>query len=251
MQFRLRLPAREFGTVYADPPWLLKTGGAKRKLHYDTMTTEEIMAIADRLNEPGVLRQDAHLWLWTTNPHLPEALDVVKAWGFKYKSMMTWDKKRIGIGWWLRSRTEHVLFCVRDTDVRSYRIQPGAISTLLDAPYRGHSVKPTEVYNIIESLSPGPYLELFAGPETELREGWVMLRSHLPPTGNPYKTGYTPDGQCEGCPHPRHPTEVCMIYAPYLGIGCPCSYNIEEEGSDLPEAKYDSGRPRHSVWLRR
>lgn len=230
MKYRLAIPAGMFGAVYADPPWMLRTGGVMRKLHHDTMTTEEIMEMGQQLTAPGVLRPDAHLWLWTTNPHLPEALNVLQSWSFTYKTMMTWDKDRIGIGWWLRSRTEHILFGVRDSNIQSYRIQPGGISTLLKAPYRGHSVKPVEVYDIIERLSPGPYLELFASTQ---RPGWTALTSSMPAAGDPYGTGYRMDGKCPDCPHDYHPTRVCDMYAPPLDRLCPCGYDVEEEGQDM------------------
>lgn len=228
MKFRSRIPNYSFGTIYADPPWLLKTGGAMRRLRYDTMTTEEIADIGEILNQPGVLRDDAHLWLWTTNPHLPEAFEIVRAWGFKYKVLLTWDKRRVGIGWWLRSRTEHILFCVRDNDTRSYRTMPRGISTLLQAPYRGHSHKPEEVYGIIETLSPSPYLEIFARGDVTERDGWTFLPSELKPTGDPYGTGYTPDSTCSGCPHGFHPTNECGEWVRELGGLCPCSIDIEE-----------------------
>ena len=229
---------------------MLKAGSGKRKLIYDTMTTEEIIGLREQLNAPFVLLPDAHLWLWTTNPHLPEAIEVMRAWGFDYKIMMTWDKGRIGLGWWLRSQTEHVLLGTRHagesrSDRRNvYRVVPGATSTLLRAPYRGHSVKPTETYDILEKLSKGPYLELFAGPGQE-RKGWTMLSSDMPAHGSPYGTGHTPDQQCGGCPHVYHPTEVCgaTMETSHITGGnrtsgslvsatsaCPCSYDIDEEG---------------------
>lgn len=244
MKYRLKIPAKGFGTVYADPPWMLKTGSGKRKLVYDTMETQEIADLGGQLNEPFVLRQDAHLWLWSTNPHLPEAFGVMRAWEFDYKTMMTWDKGRIGLGWWLRSRTEHVLLGVKTYQKHHYRVQPNALSTLLRAPYRGHSVKPLEVYDIIEKLSPGPYLELFAGVGQE-REGWTMLSSRLPPHGGPYGTGHTPDQQCGGCPHRYHPTGICSVDVPkeaqwhnlyghiqHFSTTCPCSYDIDEGSND-------------------
>ncbi len=240
MKYRLRLPEESYGCVYADPPWLLKTGGAMRKLQYDTMTTEEIANMGELLTAPGVLQENAHLWLWTTNPHLPEAFDIINAWGFVYKSMMTWDKRRIGIGWWLRSRTEHILFCVRDSDTRSYRIMPGGTSTLLSAPYRGHSHKPEEMYPIIEKLSPGPYLELFPRGDIEDRENWTFMRSELGPTGDPYGTGYTPDGACQGCPHDKHPANECGRWAVELNALCPCGYDIDI-GPDQNLEEYGEG----------
>lgn len=204
MKLRYDIPQdREYGTVYADPPWMLQMGGGMRQLKYDTMTTMEIKQVGRYLMNPGVLDKYAHCWLWTTNPHLPEALEVLKAWGFEYKTMLTWDKQRLGLGWWLRSRTEHVLWGVRPGTKPGDRGRPGALSTLLRAPYRGHSIKPTEVYPIIEDRSPGPYLELFSDRLRQGRPGWTMLAAPKRPTGDPYGTGYTPE-QCPRCPHAKH-----------------------------------------------
>ena len=239
MRYRMKIPAKGYGAIYADPPWRLNMGSGKRKLVYDTMTTEEIISVGDHLNAPFVLKPNSHLWLWTTNPHLPEAFTVMQAWGFDYKTMLTWDKGRIGLGWWLRSQTEHVLLGTRHTTgskrkCPTYRVQPGATSTLLRAPWRGHSVKPTEVYNIIEKLSPSPYLELFAGQGAE-RAGWDTLSSDLPAHNGPYGDGYTPDRQCKGCPHGYHPTEACGEEMSRGGY-CPCSYEINEgAGNEILE----------------
>ena len=177
--YRLALPTEKYGTIYADPPWMLRSGGVLRKLVYDTMTTPEIMALPVQ----DLAAPDCHLWLWTTNPHLPEAFEVMRAWGFEYKSTLTWVKPRMGLGWWLRSKTEHLLLGVRG----HYRVQPGAITTVLAAPWRGHSVKPEEVIPIIEKLSPAPRIELFARCS---REGWTCMTSDAPPVGDPYGTGY-------------------------------------------------------------
>lgn len=167
--YRPDLPdGQAFGTVYADPPWTLTTPGIRRKLHYDRMTTEDIAAIP----VGSITTDDAHLWLWTTNAHLPEALSVMEAWGFKYRTMLTWKKNRMGTGWWLRGKTEHVLFGAKST---KHRTTPRSLTTIFEAAVRGHSMKPEEVRATIEALSPGPYLEMFA---LEEHEGWTSLISH-------------------------------------------------------------------------
>ncbi len=166
--YRPDLPDQQFGTIYADPPWTLSTPGVRRKLHYDRMSTEDIAAIPVGDHTTA----DAHLWLWTTNAHLPEALSVMEAWGFKYRTMLTWSKNRMGTGWWLRGKTEHVLFGAKSTKQRT---GPRATTTIFDAAVRKHSEKPDEVRTIIERLSPGPYLEMFARGQ---HEGWTSLISH-------------------------------------------------------------------------
>jgi len=137
-------------------------------MHYDRMDLVDICQIpVDSVTGP-----DAHLWLWTTNTHLEEALQVVKSWGFVYKSLLTWVKPRMGTGWWLRSKTEHVILAAKSTRLRA---NPGNVVTCFEAPYRGPHVKPIELYSIIERLSPAPYLELFArGSE---RPDWTTLVS--------------------------------------------------------------------------
>jgi N6-adenosine-specific RNA methylase IME4 len=179
--YRLDLPQGQFGTIYADPPWRLSTGGVRRKLRYDSMDLDEIKALGERIQD--ICLPDAHLWLWSTNPHLPEAFEVVKAWGFTYKSLRTWDKGRIGLGWWLRSASEHLIFAVRSNRMR---VQPGAYSTIFKGTYRGHSVKPAEAIECIEALSPPPRIELFA---RETRPDWTSLISDKPPVGDPYGQG--------------------------------------------------------------
>ena len=224
MNLRYDIPKdKEFGTVYADPPWMLKMGGGMRQLKYDTMSTPEIIQAGIDFEKPGVLDKHALLWLWTTNPHLPEALEVMKFWGFEYKTMVTWAKPRIGLGWWLRSKTEHVLLGARPGAKPGRMGRPGAISTLLAAPYRGHSVKPAEMYDLIESRSPGPYLELFSNRLNRPRAGWIHMASPKQPTGDAYGNGYTPT-PCEDCPHSKHNMMVCQIWEDNDGNGfkCPC-----------------------------
>lgn len=126
---------------------------------------------------------DAHLWLWTTNPQLPEALEIMTAWGFTYKTMLTWVKPRMGLGWWLRSKTEHILLGVKSNKLR---VQPNSYTTVFHAPWTGHSVKPEKAYEIIEALSPTPRLELFA---RSTRTGWTSIISDAPPVGDPYGQG--------------------------------------------------------------
>ncbi len=222
MRLRYDVPEdKQFGTVYADPPWMLKMGGGMRKMQYDTMSTEEICQAGNGLGKAGVLDEHALCWLWTTNPHLPEALEVLAYWGFEYKTMVTWDKPRLGLGWWLRSRTEHVLLRARGGAKPGRMGRPGAWSTMLQGKYHGHSVKPSEMYTLIEDRSSGPYLELFANRLTP-RVGWTQLASPKQPTGDPYGTGYTPT-PCEGCPHQKH-ERVCGILEDIEddAWNCPC-----------------------------
>jgi len=169
----------QVGTIVADPPWSLddKPGTrhfVRRRTHYDRMTSEELFAMGEQIS--SIIHPDGHLWLWVTNPAIPVACKLVEKWGFEYKTLATWKKSKFGNGWWLRSRTEHIIFAARSKNLRA---NPGSYSTLIEAPYRGHSRKP-DIYKTVEALSPGPYLSLFSH-ETEQREGWIFMGSHSKP----------------------------------------------------------------------
>lgn len=192
--FRAVIPeGMTFGTIYADPPWPADKPGtesSRRRLHYDRMSANEIMDMGDLIK--SITTDDAHLWLWTTNPHLEIALKTVKEWGFNFKTMATWTKTKLGQGWWLRSRTEHLIFAAKSNEMRH---NPGTWDTTIKGAWRGHSVKPP-VHDRIEALSPGKYLELFSR-SNEKRKGWTCVTSDSTPTdafGQQFKhKGAVPD----------------------------------------------------------
>ncbi|MDR3331328.1 MAG: hypothetical protein LBT08_01755 [Synergistaceae bacterium] len=169
---------RVFGTVLADPPWQFRNRSGKvapehrRLLRYSTMRLDEIMA----LPVGAVVSEPSHLYLWVPNALLPEGLDVLKAWGFLYKSNIVWEKVRRdgepdgrGVGFYFRNVTELLLFGVRGDNART--LAPGRSQVnLLRTRKREHSRKPDEIYGVIEDCSPGPYLELFA---RGARQGWT------------------------------------------------------------------------------
>lgn len=179
------------GTVLADPPWRFQNRTGKmapehRRLNrYDTMTLEDIkgLPVADCVAER------AHLYLWVPNALLPDGLDVMKAWGFEYKSNIIWHKVRKdggsdgrGVGFYFRNVTEVLLFGTRGKNVRT--LQPGRTQVNLVATRkREHSRKPDEIYDVIEGCSWGPYLELFARGQ---REGWSAWGNQA----NDYKIGW-------------------------------------------------------------
>lgn len=171
--YRPVIPHRRdgWGTICLDPPWALNTSGVRRRLHYDRMNLAEIAA----LPLSDVLADHGHLWLWTTNPHLPEALSLLPGWGVEYRSLLTWCKPRMGLGWWLRSRTEHLIFATRD---KTTRANPGNVTTVLHAAQGKHSEKPAAAYELIARLSPAPRLELFARTQ---RDGWTCVVSDAAP----------------------------------------------------------------------
>lgn len=158
-----------FSTVLADPPWRFSNRTGKvapehRRLdRYSTMSLEAIK----ELPVESVTAKNAHLYLWVPNALLPDALDVMSAWGFRYISNIIWAKRRKdggpdgrGVGFYFRNVTEILLFGVKG----SMRTLPPARSqvNMIETRKREHSRKPDEQYDLIESCSPGPFLELFA-----------------------------------------------------------------------------------------
>ena len=158
------LPPGGFATILVDPPWPLQ-GGEK---HYRTMSLARITA----LPVGQLAAREAHLWLWTTNALLPKAYEVAEAWGFTVRSPLTWVKFRLGLGghYQLRNATEQLLFCTRGKAPLGSRSQP----TWFNAPVTEHSRKPAEQFAIIERVSPGPYLELFARRRPESNQPWAV-----------------------------------------------------------------------------
>jgi N6-adenosine-specific RNA methylase IME4 len=176
-----------FETVLADPPWRFqnRTGKMapehKRLARYGTMTLADIAA----LPVGDVVSEGAHLYLWVPNALLAEGLEVMRHWGFTYKTNLVWFKTRKdggpdgrGVGFYFRNVTELVLFGVRGS---RRTLAPGRSQVnLFPERKREHSRKPEQLYDIIERCSPGPYLELFA---RHLREGWHQWGDELLPEG--------------------------------------------------------------------
>ena len=182
---------RKFGTILADPPWRFtnRTGKVapehRRLSRYETLSFDEISAlpIEHHISEP------AHCYLWVPNALLPHGLSVLAAWGFEYKSNLIWHKVRKdggsdgrGVGFYFRNVTEIILFGVRGKKART--LAPGRSQVnLLATRKREHSRKPDEQYEIIESCSRGPYLELFG---RGVRDEWTVW-------GNQAEEEYEPD----------------------------------------------------------
>ena len=158
------LPPGGFATILVDPPWPAQSG----EKHYRTMSLARITA----LPVGRLAARDAHLWLWTTNALLRTAYEVAEAWGFTVRSPLTWVKFRLGLGgrYQLRNATEQLLFCTRGRAPLGSRSQP----TWFNAPVTEHSRKPAEQFAIIERVSPGPYLELFARRRPESNQPWAV-----------------------------------------------------------------------------
>ena len=184
-----------FGTILADPPWQFqnRTGKVapehKRLSRYTTMTLREIKMLPVEDSAAPV----CHLYLWVPNALLPLGLEVMEAWGFEYKSNIIWHKIRKdggsdgrGVGFYFRNVTEILLFGVRGKNART--LAPGRSQVnYMSSRKREHSRKPDEQYQLIESCSPGPFLELFGRGE---RIGWktwgYQADQSYTPTWNTY-----------------------------------------------------------------
>jgi len=189
------LRGRKYATVLADPPWRFtnRTGKMapehRRLSRYATLSTDEVcdIPVAD------IVEETAHLYLWTPNALLPDALRVMEAWGFNYKSNIVWHKLRKdggpdgrGVGFYFRNVTELLLFGVRGKNART--LAPGRSQVnYIGSRKREHSRKPDEQYALIESCSPGPYLELFA---RGTRAGWSYWGNQANPDYKPSWSTY-------------------------------------------------------------
>lgn len=159
-----------YPTILADPPWNERGGGKIKRgadRHYPLLKTEEIMA----LPVAQLAEDNAHLYLWVTNGHLPDGLRVMESWGFKYKTNIAWAKDRFGLGQYFRGQHELCLFGVRGNIPYRRRADGKRAqgTTLIHAPRGAHSEKPEELRVMVERVSPGPYLELFA---RQKHPGW-------------------------------------------------------------------------------
>ena len=162
------LPAGKYRAILADPPWRFETwgdGGMGRspESHYPTMSRGEI----ETLEVGPLAADDCALFLWVQSAQLLEAVGVMAAWGFDFRTTaFVWVKDdHPGLGYWTRRRSE---LCLLGTRGKPQRIAKD-VDEVIHAPRGRHSQKPAEVYERIERLVPGPYLELFA---RERREGW-------------------------------------------------------------------------------
>lgn len=182
---------KKYKTIYADPPWQFqnRTGKVapehKRLNRYSTMKLEEIKA----LPVGKAADEKCHLYLWVPNALLPEGLEVMRAWGFDYKTNIIWEKVRKdgmpdgrGVGFYFRNVTEILLFGIKGDKNRT--LEPGRSQVnLIRSIKREHSRKPDEFVSLIEQCSSSPFLELFARGN---RNGWDMW-------GNQATEEYEPD----------------------------------------------------------
>ncbi|MCC6127448.1 MAG: hypothetical protein IT426_21020 [Pirellulales bacterium] len=163
---------RRFSTIYADPPWPYNNQATRAATcnHYPAMTLDEIC------NEPvkTLCEDNAHLHLWTTNAFLLNAFEVMDAWGFDYKSCFIWVKPQMGIGNYWRVSHEFLLFGIRG---KSPFLDKGQRSWI-EMERTEHSRKPAEVRNLIEKVSPGPYLEMY-GRQVPSNSTWTVYGNQV------------------------------------------------------------------------
>ena len=173
----------KYKTIYADPPWNEAGGGIKRGAdrHYPLMKTKDIC----NLPIHNIADDNCHLYLWVTNNFLKDGLKVMDAWGFKYKTMITWTKaekdmydnyrlQNAGLGQYFRGLTESCLFGVKGNipyKTKDCKRQQGC-TALLSPRTKKHSQKPPEMREMIEKVSYAPYIELFAREKTDNWDIW-------------------------------------------------------------------------------
>jgi N6-adenosine-specific RNA methylase IME4 len=181
------LPEGPFACILADPPWSFKTYSGKSVTphrsaedHYVTTPT----AVLCQIPVKAVVAKDAALFMWVTSSHIPDAIELAEAWGFKFKTIaFIWVKTpankgqmgffpadpayRIGMGYWTRQQGE---ICLLFTRGKPKRLSM-AVRQIIAAPRREHSRKPDDTHARIQALVAGPYLEMFA---REPRPGWTV-----------------------------------------------------------------------------
>lgn len=240
-----------WSTILADPPWRFtnRTGKvAPEHRRLDRYSTMDLQAILD-LPVSSVAARNAHLYLWVPNALLPEGMNVMKAWGFRYVSNVIWAKRRKdggpdgrGVGFYFRNVTEMILFGVRG----SMRTLPAARSqvNMIETRKREHSRKPDEQYSFIERCSPGPYLELFARyPQPNWACWGAEAAPDIEPRGRQHK-GYG-GGPLSMPELPAH-ARLAKEEAEQLGEQLKLKYEAGLSIRDLSEeTEYSISRVRH------
>lgn len=189
------LPDNEYKTLMVDPPWAydddMPGPGRGSSSHYDTLHFGTILGMAPQIRE--ITSPTAHLYLWTTNSFMREALLVANEWGFEQKTVITWVKvkdepgglphtrngqvgieERIGMGHYLRNVTEHILFCTKG----NLSTNRSDVPNVFFAERKRHSEKPDKSYDLAEELSPAPRLDMFS---RKRRAEWDLWGDEAPP----------------------------------------------------------------------
>lgn len=178
-----------FNAVIADPPWEFEIWSVKgnAKTSYDLLSLDDICSIPVQ----DIATKDSVLFLWSTNPKLKEALQVIDAWGFNYRTKFPWIKTtenhqlEYGIGYWVRGISEDIMIATRGK-ISAPRLE-GFLGLI--GPNIEHSRKPQDIHYLAESTTPGPHLEIFGRYQ---RPGWVVFgndnRGLQPPDIRPSRT---------------------------------------------------------------
>lgn len=157
---------KKYSVIYADPPWKYKNTSPPClpskspdtclfEYYYETMTIDELK----KMPISQISNKDCVLFMWSTTPNIEQALELMKAWGFKYKTMITWEKTNNDcMGYWFRVCTEHLIVAIRG-NIKSFRSME---RTCHREPRRKHSQKPEYFYELIERVTSGERIELFA-----------------------------------------------------------------------------------------
>lgn len=178
---------KKYHTIYADPPWMEAGAGQIKRganRHYPLLKTEDIA----KLRIQGITAENCHLYLWVTNNFLQDGLHVMKCWGFRYVTKITWIKGIVqpentmklqhpGLGQYFRGQDEVCLFGVKGNlpykQIENRRKQG---TTVIVAPRGRHSQKPAALYELIERVSFPPYIELFS---RKRRKNWDIWGNEL------------------------------------------------------------------------
>lgn len=170
---------RRYKTIYVDPPWPERGGGKIKRgadRHYRLMSIKEIEQLpVQNLADPN----GCHIYLWTTNNYLPDAIKLLNIWGFEYVTTITWMKDRFGLGQYYRGITEHCLFGTTKKRL-PYKMLDGKRAqgmTGFVEPKTVHSRKPSKMREMIERVSYEPRIELFA---RERFVGWDCFGNEAP-----------------------------------------------------------------------
>ena len=166
----------KYQVIYADPPWKYKATNPPCKIekqpetcsadyYYETMSLSELK----ELDIKNITDKDCVLFLWATTPAIEDGFELLKSWGFKYKTMITWEKtNKDCMGYWFRVCTEHLLVGVKG-NIKAFRSMN---RTLYASKRERHSKKPDYFYDLIEEVCQGSKIELFARKK---REGWDSM----------------------------------------------------------------------------
>ncbi len=171
------VPDGKFSTIVIDPPWSYSNKSGR---HGDSANADYIQNRTMTLDEVALFNierwvaEECHLYMWVTDAYLGHAYTITEAWGFKAKASLIWVKDRFGMGNYYRHQHEVCIFASRGT----MRLKRMNASTVFKAPITKHSEKPEEFYRMVESCSPGPYIDVFARKK---RPGWSVFGDQVRP----------------------------------------------------------------------